>query len=107
RLERPLRAVSMMHVEIHDGNSFNPMVLARIFSSNGDVVEQAKAHGRVRFGMMSGRPDSTKGVYRFFCKYGIHRGTCSADGTQGGCSGSGRDDGIAIEISKARFRHST
>ena len=62
RLERGLGAVAVMDIEIHHGDAAEPVFLAGIKRTDGDVVEQAEAHGPARLGMMARRSHRAEGV---------------------------------------------
>ena len=51
-----------MHVEIDDGHALHAIGLAGIERRNGDVGENAKAHGPLALGMVAARPHLTKDV---------------------------------------------
>src|SRR4030042_6461014 len=54
-----LRTVPVMDVKVYDEN-FPITNLLCIARSNCNIIEYAKAHSRVCFCMMTGRPDSTE-----------------------------------------------
>src|SRR5262245_5368018 len=62
RPENVLRAIAVMHVEIDDGNALDTIPLAGVEPRNGDVGENAKAHGTLALGMVPARPHLAKGV---------------------------------------------
>ena len=53
--EDGLGAVAVVDVEIDDGDTPQPVLVSRVRGADGDVVEQAKAHGAARFGVVAGR----------------------------------------------------
>ena len=70
--------------------------------ADGDVVEQAKTHGAVRFGMVPRRPDGAKRLARLARGDGVDGGADRPGGPQRGLSRSRRDDGVGkIEIDPA------
>ena len=60
--EHVLGAVAVMDVEINHRDPVQPVPGASVERPDGDRVEQAKAHGTGRFGVVPGRADGAKGV---------------------------------------------
>ena len=54
-IEDLLRAIAVMNVEIDDGDALDAMLGASIGRSDGNIVEQTKAHNAVAFGVVAGR----------------------------------------------------
>ena len=51
-----------MHVPVDDGDAVDPMPGTEVAGGDGDVVEEAEAHGLVPLGVVSGRPVQAEGV---------------------------------------------
>jgi Glycine/D-amino acid oxidases (deaminating) len=94
-----------MHVEIHDRNSPEAMGAARLMGAHGDIVEQAKPHGRRRLGMVARRANGAEGIG------GLARGNRIDGGRDRACrpqrrlAGAGRERGIAIQHHPTRSGH--
>ena len=58
--EDVLRAVAVVHVPVDDGDALGAMRLLRMAGGDGDVVEQAEAHGRRFSAWWPGGRDATK-----------------------------------------------
>ena len=74
--ENVLGAVAMMHVEIDDGDAFQPMLLERMLGGDGDIVKEAEAHGAAAHRMMPRRAHAAKGIVRLAVQHqvgGKHR----------------------------------
>ncbi len=61
-VEAPLRPVAVMHVPIDDQQPLEAVACAQVARADGDVVEQAKAHGPIRLGVVAGRPNEREAV---------------------------------------------
>ena len=96
-LEHGLGAVAVMHVEIHDRDSPQAMGAARLMGPHGDIVEQAKSHGRRRLGMVARRAHGAEGIGGFAGGNRIDGGGDRACCPQRGLAGAGRQRGIAIQ----------
>src|SRR3546814_7162775 len=82
-LESSLGAVAVMDVEIDHGDAFQAPAVAGMPGADGDVVEQAEAHGLGRLGMMAGRADGAEGVARLTLHHGVDDGTAGTRRPQG------------------------
>ncbi len=60
--EGVLCAVSVMDIEIDDGDAFDVVEFLCVTRGDGDVVEEAEAHGSHDFGMVSGRTSAAEGA---------------------------------------------
>src|SRR5665811_307222 len=67
-----LGAVAVMHVEIDHRHALRAMGGAGMERRDGDRVEQAKAHGLGRFGVMPRGADGAEGIVRMSAGYLIH-----------------------------------
>ena len=61
-LQHVLGAVAVVDIEVDDGDAVQAVVLDEVVGCQGDVAEQAKAHGFAGLGVVSGRADGTEGV---------------------------------------------
>ncbi len=103
--ENRLRSVAVMDVEIDHGDALKPMDRPRLIGAEGDVVKQAKAHGRTGFGMMARRANGTEGIGNLPHRHRVDGCEDRAGGAQGGLAGTGREDGIGIEGNATCLRH--
>ena len=62
--ERGLGAVAVMHIEIDHGHALGAMLGAGMQRADGDIVEEAEAHGAGRLGMVTGGTHRAEGVVR-------------------------------------------
>ena len=104
-LERRLRAVAVMDVEIDDRHPLKAMHLARAQRADRGVVEQAKPHRPLGLGMMPRRADRAERVVRLFCDDRIYRGHDRAGGMQRSGPRSRGQDGVGIDPDMAGFWH--
>src|SRR4051812_16839565 len=100
-LEDVLGAVAVMHVEIDHRNAADAMDLARLLRPDGDIVEQAEAHGLGDLGVVAGRAGGAEGIARFPRHDSIDRSTDGAGGAQGGLAGTGRQDRVVVQFDMA------
>ncbi len=82
--EDRLGAVTVMDVEIHDGDALQPMPVARMGGGHGDVVEQAKSHRHLCGGVVTGRTHGAEGGAGLVLHHRIDGGDTGAGGAQGG-----------------------
>ena len=87
--ENILRAIAVVHIEIHDRHTLNTMHSARVARGNGGIVEKAKAHGGGCFRMVAGRTRRDKRIVDFARHDFIHRQTRAANGAKGGLQRAG------------------
>ena len=95
-LEAVLRAVAVMHVPVENGD-VEPVRVLQIARQDGDVVEQAEAHGRAAFGMVPGRAQECKAVVDVARDQGIgEREGCTGceQCDIGGCARDGHIGGV-------------
>ena len=62
--ERGLGAVAMMDVEVHHGHAGRPVNGARVQRRDPDTIEQTKAHGAGRLGMVARRTNGAERIVR-------------------------------------------
>jgi hypothetical protein len=54
-----------MNIEIEHRNPAKAVRMTRLHRPDSHIIEEAKSHGAVGFGVMAGRADSTKGIRNF------------------------------------------
>ena len=59
-------AIALVDVKIEDGNLFQTVLFKCMGRSDSQVVKQAEAQRAIAFGMVAGRPDTTKGIIHIF-----------------------------------------
>ncbi len=106
RPEGCLRAVAMMDIEIDNGDPFGSVNGSRMKSRDGGIVEKAKPHGALGFGMMSRGTDRAKGVLNLARHDSGRRLDRSSCGMKGGLQRSRRHERITIDINRTLFRRS-
>jgi len=84
-----LRAIAVMHIEIHHRDAPQPVHHPRLLGADCDIVEDTEAHGDVALGMMSGRPHGTKRILELARQHRIDRGRHGAGGAQRRLAGTG------------------
>ena len=87
--EDMLRAVSVVHVPIHDGDSLKPMFFLQVPDQDGGGGEQAETHRLKGQGVVARRSGGAKGVIHFTGHDGIRRTQGRIHGGQGGLIASG------------------
>lgn len=95
-VEGMLCTVAMMHVPVEDSDALESGDLAQPLCGNGDIVEEAEAHGVVGFGVMTGGAHGREHVVVLTFDYlfaGFDRGTGSE---QGGIPGAFYHVGVGI-----------
>ncbi len=70
--EGSLRPVSVMHIEVYNGDAVHLMRCPGMLGGNGCVAEQAESHGLAWFGMMAWWPHGTEGIPSFSGHDSIH-----------------------------------
>ena len=95
--ERGLRAIAVMHVEIDHRYAVGAVLGARMQRGDGDLVEQAEAHGARRLGVVAGRAHGAEGVVGFAFHDLVDGMDGGAARTQSRLPASRRDDGVGIE----------
>ncbi len=68
------RSVSVVNIKIYNGDSFIIVGDLRVASTDGNVVEDAKAGSFRLLRMMAGRADGAKSVSGFAASHRINRG---------------------------------
>src|SRR5215469_12625422 len=102
-LERRLSAIAVMDVEIDDGDPLEPMRLASPERADRDVIEKAKAHRAVGFGMVPRRTYRTESIVRLVRDHRIYCSDHCAGGAQGGQTRGWRQDSVGIDADMTRF----
>ena len=95
-LETSLRSVAVVDVEIDDGDFLELVFLLEILGGDGDVGEEAEAHGMIGLGVMAGRPDGGKGAVHRAVHDGVAAVQDGAQGEQGDLEAGGRDGRVAF-----------
>ncbi len=93
-VEDVLRAVTVVHVPIGDGDALDSVATLRVAGSNGDIVEQAEAHAARRTGVMAWRPHDAKCIGGIALHDEIDSVEASTRGTQGDFERAGADIGV-------------
>jgi hypothetical protein len=99
--EDVLRAIAVMDVEIDDRDALGIVALAGIESGNGGIVEEAKAHGPARFGMMAGRAHRAKDIMRFPTEDGVDARDRGTRGALGRLERARRHEGIHVDLGES------
>ncbi len=97
-----LGAVAVVHVEIDDGDARQPVGVQRMRRRHGDVVEQAKPHRLVAFGMVTGRADRAEDRPGLAAHHQIDAQHARARRALGGLQGAGGHHGIAVDLDGTR-----
>ena len=100
-----LGAVAVMDVEIDHRDPVQPVPGASVERPDGDRVEQAKAHGVGRFGVVPGRADGAKGVFPLALHHPVDG---IADGPRGPArrfAGGRRHAGVGVQGDAAFLGH--
>src|SRR5947199_8904507 len=61
-VKRMLRAIAVMDIPVHDGDTLQPVPLLKIPRRHGDIIEETKPHGMSGFRMVPRRTARAKGV---------------------------------------------
>jgi hypothetical protein len=64
-IENILGSVAMMDIEVDHQDTIEAMNFDRMPGSNGYMIQQAEAHGRLLKGMVPGGPNSAEGPLGF------------------------------------------
>jgi hypothetical protein len=93
--EDVLCTVTMVDIPIEDGNPLDAMLMPGMACPDGHAVEEAKSHGFVPLGMVSGRPNGAERGARLAREYGIDRSHNTSGCEQSGIEGTLRDIRVA------------
>ena len=96
-LKDVLGAVAVVDIKVDDRDPFQAMFSHGMGGTDGDVVEEAKAHGTFALGMVPGRTHAAEGGMVLVAHHQVdahHRGP---GGTQGGGEGAPAHGGITID----------
>ena len=74
----------MVDIEVDDSGTLQPVRVAGVERADGDIVEEAKAHGLIRLGVMSRRADGAEGIAGATGHDFINRMDDSTGGTERG-----------------------
>ncbi len=103
--QQVLGAVAVMDIEINDRDALQTVVIQRMYGRDGDGSEQAKAHRRFGFGMVTGWAARDKGGLGISRQHCIHGGTGRANRARGGFKRTGRKRRIAVKLHPAVCGH--
>ena len=95
----------MVDVEINHRDPRKTVHGAGVLGADGDIVEQAKAHGARRFGVVAGRAHGAKRVLRRPRCHRVDRRQDRARGMQRGFARRRRHGGVGIEMDLAALGH--
>ena len=99
--EDVLDAIAVMDVEIHDRHALGAVRFLRVPSGDGGIVEEAEAHGRRDFGVMSGRPGRDERVANLAAHHLIDREDRAPRGAKRGLVRARRHQCVRIERGEA------
>ena len=103
--ESMLCAIAVMDIEIDDRDRRQTMNGARMVGRDGHIIEQAKAHGAVIFGVVSGWPDGAKSVGDLAGEHRVDRRAGGAGGAKSGDTTARRHEGVGVEHHLPTGRH--
>ena len=90
------RTVAVMDVEIKNGNAFSSQG-QRMFSGEGYVVEDTKAHGQTRLSVVPRWSDGAESVVCTPCHHRVYRLQYAACGQPGGPQAVAVDGGVSVD----------
>jgi hypothetical protein len=93
----------VVHVPIDDGDALRAMLLLGMASSNGGIIEEAKAHRRVLFGMVSRRPCSDEDIGRPALEHIVNGRVCRTNRRQRGLPAFRARRRVGIDAGNTRF----
>ena len=98
--EDVLRAVAVVHVEVDHGDALGAVLLARIEAGDGDVGEDAEAHGALVLGVMAAGAHLAEhvGDAGALVHHAVDGGEAGADRPQRRLPGLGRQHRVGIEM---------
>src|SRR5205085_3328530 len=101
-IKNALRAVTVMHVPIQNGDPIDLLVLLlRISRGDGDVVEKTETHRAIRRGVMARRPDGHKRVFGRAFDYSVYRATRGARSAHRSFQRFARHHRVRVQITTA------
>jgi hypothetical protein len=92
-----------MHVEIHHRHALPTMSGPGMRSADRYIVEEAKTHGAITFGMMSRWPNGAKSIVNLAGRHGIDPRNDCPGRPQGRVPRAWRDNRITIQHGQARL----
>jgi hypothetical protein len=104
RAEHVLGTVAVVHVEIDDRHPLEPADLERIGGGHRDVVEDAKAHGARRGGVVPAGPHRAERVVRPSRHHFLDRENAGARRAPRRVEARGIHGGVGIELHVALLR---
>ena len=100
RLVRPenlLRAIAVMHVEIDDGDSLDAVGRLGVTGGDGDIIDEAEAHGIARAGVMARRARGHESVVGPPRHHLVDGGDAAAGRAPDGLDRLGTHERVAVE----------
>ncbi len=102
--EAVLGAVAVVDVPVDDEDAFDAELFGGVGCGNGDVVEDAKSHGVIVFGVVAGWADQAEGAAGLVVAGGIAEGVDGLDACAGskvgGFHAAGGEGGVAVEVGR-------
>jgi hypothetical protein len=95
--EDVLGAVAVVDVEVDDGDALQAVLGHGVGGADGDVVEEAEAHGPVALGMVARRAHGAEGGVVLVAHDQIDAQAGGAGGAQGGVQGAAVHGGVAVD----------
>src|SRR4051794_22806043 len=84
-VKNTLSAVAVVNIPVDDRDVFDLLILVlSVAGGDGDIVEQAKAHGVLRRSMMPRRPDRDERIGGLAVHDGVNRAASPAGAEQSG-----------------------
>ena len=96
--EHRLGAVAVVDVLVEDQDPLAAELADGVVGGQGDVVEQAEAHGPVGLGVVAGRPDQGQGLGRLAADHGLGGAGRGAGREAGAGPGALVGGGVAVEL---------
>ena len=103
-MENVFGAIAVMHVEIDNGDTREPVHFQRVHGADSDIVENAEPHGAVVSGVVSAGAHGAEGVADLACHYAVNGIHDRARGAARGVERFGVHGGIGVEIGVAALR---
>ena len=103
--EGVLRAVAVVHVEIHDEHPLHAALGLGVAGGDGHVVEDAEAHAAAGDGVVARRPHQVETIRRLPLQHGVHQVHQAAGRQQRRVVGARGNVGVRVEVAAAPFSH--
>lgn len=102
-IESCLCTVAMVDVEIENGHSVKFTSLDEVSGPNGNIVEQAKAHGPIWFGVVTWWTDGEKAVAESSLHQGIQAGEAAANRMACNVVALWANGRVGVQLGRASF----